>query len=174
MNKRLTEEVCQSLYKKYKTPEHVIGHCRAVGDTGFTIAEALDRHGYNFDAQLIKMAGYAHDVMRLHEDHGRAAYEVLKELGYVQEAEIVKNHMYYTFNDFKDLNETDIMCLADRLVKEDKYVGLDERVAYLIDKPGKTPERTKFLLGKKTETQEFIHKIEESIGQTIDSLFDKR
>ena len=30
MVKRITEEECEALFEKYHTPEHVIGHCKAV------------------------------------------------------------------------------------------------------------------------------------------------
>ena len=81
--------------------------------------------------------------------------------------------MTYDFHDFDKLDETDLVCLGDRLVKEDQYVGLNDRIDYIIHKAGNRPEVNKRILQKKAETQKFMKCIEESIGQTIDSLFTK-
>ena len=48
--------------------------------------------------------------------------------------------------------------------KEDEYVGIDERVDYLINKPGKTAERTKILIEKREETKIFIKALEIRMG----------
>ncbi len=169
--KRLSEEVCKELYAKYETPERVIKHCRAVGETGARIASALNKAGYNFDVSLVRVAGLIHDLMRISDNHGEAAADLLESLGYVQEAKAVRNHMRYKFNAPENITETDIFCLADRLVKEDEYVGIDERVDYLINKPGKTAERTKILIEKREETKIFIKALEIRMGVKIDSLF---
>ena len=171
MSKRLDEEKCRELFDRYGTPEHVRGHCRAVSDTGYRIALALNRAGMNIDADLVKYAGLVHDLMRVHENHGEEAAKVLRSFGYDDEADVVKNHMYYDFTKSGEPTETDIVCLADRLVCEDEYVGLDRRLDYLINKPGKTEERTRRLLAKKKDTEDFISRVEEMIGCTIDSLF---
>lgn len=147
--KRLSEETCKELYAKYETPERVIRHCKAVSETGAVIASALNKSGFNFDVSLVRAAGLIHDLMRKSENHGEAAADLLESLGYMQEANAVRNHMRYEFNVPENITETDIFCLADRLVKEDKYVGIDERVDYLIDKPGKTAERTEILTKKR-------------------------
>ena len=76
MNKRLDEEKCQRLFEEYGTPEHVRGHCRAVSDTGYRIALALNRAGMNLDAELVKYAGLIHDLMRVRENHGEEAAKV--------------------------------------------------------------------------------------------------
>ena len=105
------------------------------------------------------------------EEALKEAAKVLRSLGYNDEADVVENHMHYDFPKEGDPDETDIVCLADRLVCEDEYVGLDRRLDYLINKPGKTEERTRRLLEKKKDTEDFISRIEEKMGCTIDSLF---
>ena len=171
--KRLTEEKCYELYNEFDTPERVKRHCAAVSDAGVRIGEALNRSGMKLDIDLIKMSGLIHDVCRRQEDHGHVAARILESRGYTREADVVREHMYYDFNPIEKLNETDVMCLADRLVKEDQYVGLDERVDYLIKKRKQTEETKEMLLQKKAETEVYIKQLESIIGQSIDSLFGK-
>lgn len=168
---RISDELCDALYRKYNTPERVIRHCKAVSDTGVRIAIALNKSGMNLDVSLIKAAGLIHDLMRSSDNHGEAAADILEKLGYFQEAEAVKSHMRYEFNPPESINETDIFCLSDRLVKEDEYVGIDERVEYLIHKAGESEERTRILNEKKQETKIFIKALEIRLGETINALF---
>ena len=173
MVKRITEEECEALFQQYHTPEHVIGHCRAVSNTAVTIGKKLNEHGFALDIDLIKGAGLVHDLARVSDKHWEVGAEILESLGYEDEADIVRVHMTFDFHSFDQLNETDLVCLGDRLVKEDRYVGLNDRIDYIINKAGNAPEITSRILQKKAETQRLMKHIEESIGQTIDSLFMK-
>lgn len=173
MEKRISVEECNALYEKYHTPRHVIGHCRAVSDTAVAIGQKLNEHGHMLDIDLIRGAGLAHDVARVSDEHWEVGARILEQLGYRAEADIVRVHMTFDFHPFERLDETDLVCLGDRLVKEDKYVGLDSRIDYIIHKAGNVQERTARILEKKAETLELMKKIEDTIGQTIDSLFMK-
>ncbi len=170
-SKRLTEKECWELLRKHGTPGHVIRHCCAVSDAASRIAAQMIEHGVPLDLELIRMAGLIHDVARTSDHHEQVGADILEDLGYYDEAKIVRAHMRHRFNDISEVTETDLMCIGDRLVKEDRYVGLDERVEYLINKPGKSPERTARLLIGKEQTRKFMQGIEAIIGRTIDSLF---
>ena len=171
--KRLSDRECQELFEKYKTPARVIRHCRAVSRVAVTIAEALNQAGFHFDISLVHSAGLIHDVCRTHPDHAKDGAVILRQLGYLNEAEIVGAHMRHILRHLKDMDELDMVCLADRLVKEDQYVGLDERIDYLIHKKGENPERTHLLLEGKKQIREIMDEVEEALGRTIDSLFYK-
>lgn len=173
MRKRITKEECEELYEAHQTPARVIRHCKAVSETAVEIGKALNNHGYQLDIDLIRGAGLAHDIARAQDRHWDIGAEILNDLGYEDEAKIVAVHMTYDFHSFDQLNETDLVCLGDRLVKEDEYVGLDSRIDYIIHKPGETKERTEKILKKKAETKALMNKIEEKIGQTIDCLMMK-
>ena len=142
MKKRISEEEVKNLYLQYGTPEHVIGHCRAVSFVAVKLAEELNKHGYSFDLSLVRGAGLAHDVARTCDDHGGVCADELEALGYCDEAGIVRFHMYYDIvRHASQLTECDLVCLADKLVKEDKYVGLIPRMEYLIAKMPADPAR---------------------------------
>ena len=168
--RHLTEEECEALFRKYETPPHVIRHCRAVSRTAGKLADALNASGACFDAELVRSAGLIHDVMRLQEPHGPNAADMLESIGFPEEADIVRVHMIHLFPPLAEAKEVDLVCLADRLVKEDRYVGLDERVEYLIHKKGESPERTARLLEGKKMTRLFMDEIEKAIGQDLDIL----
>ena len=164
---------CERLLIKYGTPEHVKGHCRAVAGAACKIAEALNKHGYNLNVPLILAAGMLHDIARVEDRHWDVGAELMDKLGYHEEGKIIKVHMTYSpFSDISDVTETDMVCLGDRIVLEDEYVGLDKRMDYVINKAKNNghPEAEQIILEKKKETRGFIHQIEETIGCTLDEL----
>ncbi len=170
-------ERCEELLNEYNTPEHVRGHCRAVADTAYTIAEALNRHGRKLDLELIEAAGMLHDIARVEDRHWDAGADIAEKLGYLKVADIIRVHMSYSpFSTLEDITETDLVCLGDRLVKEDNYVGLDERIEYIINKAlnnGKK-DAVPFIMKKKEDTRRFMDEIENEIGISIDDLMKRR
>lgn len=165
------QEECMTLLKNYRTPEHVIRHCIKVTETAVSIAKALNNHGFSLDLDLIQGAGLIHDIARVEEKHWEIGADIAANLGYQQEAEIIRVHMHYSTNpNKKELTETDILCLADRMVKEDQYVGLEERMQYVLDKFKGNQEAIVRISERIKDNRLFIRRIEEIIGTTIDSL----
>ncbi len=171
--KHPTTEECLKLLEEYKTPDRVKGHCRAVADTACCIGRALNQHGHHFNLELINAAGLLHDIARVEDRHWDVGADFAEKIGYHEEANIIRVHMTYSpFNPLPEATETDLVCLADRLVKESKYVGVDERIQYIIDKAVNSghPEAKPRILEKKEELKMFIHDIEKEIGMTVDEL----
>ncbi|WP_269477357.1 HD domain-containing protein [Hominibacterium faecale] len=171
--KHPSRQDCLRLLEEYKTPEHVVKHCKAVADTAVKMGKALNEHGYHLDLELIEAAGLIHDIARVEDEHWEKGYELAKSLGYEQEADIIKVHMRYSpFSAVEHINETDLVCLGDRIVKEDAYVGLDKRMEYIIEKARKQghADAEKRILEKKKEAQALIEGIENTIGMTLDQL----
>lgn len=174
--KHPTKDECEKLLNEYKTPDHVKGHCREVARTAYLVAEALNENGFTLDLELILAAGLLHDIARVEDKHWEVGADIAKALGYEEESEIIRVHMTYSpFSDIDNVTETDMVCLGDRLVKEDEYVGLDVRMDYIINKVRKNgrPEAEPIILEKKKQTQKFIDEIENIIGISIDKLMAK-
>ncbi len=172
MTKRISREECEQLYRIHQTPKHVIGHCNAVAHVAVTIGQKLNQHGFDFDLALIEGAGLAHDVARVQEDHGTVGAEILRDLGYGDEADIVEVHMSRHVYTFDTLSEMDLVCIGDRLVIEDQYAGLDKRFEYIINKAkAHYPHRIWKIEENREKLRELLRQIEIAMGQTIDSLF---
>lgn len=172
MTKRITKAEIEKLYEEWKTPEHVRAHCRAVAEVASKLGRKLNERGYTLDIELIYGSGLIHDVARTIENHADAGAEILERLGYADEAAIVRVHMTYPkFNPVEEIDECDLVCLADRLVKEDKYVGLDERIEYILNKAPNNEEIKEHILQSKERTRKFIEDIEKVIEENMDELF---
>ncbi len=109
----------------------------------------------------------------MEDQHWEIGADIASRLGYYQEAEIIKIHMFYNCNpNREEINETDIICLADRMVKEDEYVGLENRMQYVLDKFKGNQEAVERISARIKDNQAMIGKIERIIGTSIDSLMN--
>ena len=173
-NKHPDRETCLDMLKEYNTPDHVVRHCVAVTGAALEIAEALMDKGLYFDMALIQAAGLLHDIARVEEKHWIAGADFARRNGYIEEAEIIRNHMTHTFDtNPEELKELDLICLADRLILEDAYVGVDARMEYLIKKIGADKKITEIIMAKKEITKALVKNIEALIGITINELLLK-
>lgn len=172
-NKHPSREECLLLLQDYKTPAHVVKHCKKVAETAVIMARALNAKGYHFDIPLIEATCLIHDIARVEAEHWNVGAEIANQHGYHQEAEIIKVHMSHNTDLSEELQETDIICLADRMVKEDEYVGMEKRMEYVLDRFKDNEEATAFLLEKIEENRKLINRIEEIIGTDIDSLMTR-
>lgn len=164
-------DTCLNMLQEYGTPGHVVRHCKAVTDTALRIAEALNKNGYNLNLELLQGAALLHDIARVEDDHGLIGSQIAEERGYVEAAKLIKCHMFYIIDPHKEkIDEQDILCLADRMVMEDNYVGLDIRMQYVLDKFKGDPAAADRIRSRLEENRIIKKRIEEIIGMDIDEL----
>ncbi len=166
-----TREVCLDLLKSHGTPDHVIRHCIAVSDTAVRIGKALAEKGVVLDLPLLEASSLLHDIARVEENHSVKGAMIAERHGYHQVAKLIKCHMFYAMDPNKEkITELDLLCLADRMVREDEYVGLDNRMQYVLDKLIAAGVNTERLLHRIEENRLVKEKIERIIGKPIDDL----
>lgn len=126
-----------------------------------------------FDLELTLAAGLLHDMARVEENHWDVAADFCIREGLPEEAKIIRVHMMYEFTaDAMHLTEADLVCIGDRIVLEDHYSGIDERMEYIIakaERQGNMAARP-IILKKKEETKVLLKQIEDRIGMTLDEL----
>ncbi|HWQ78995.1 MAG TPA: HD domain-containing protein [Anaerovoracaceae bacterium] len=170
-DKHPSREDCMALLAQYHTPDHVIKHCIKVTDTALKIGQALNDKGCSLDLGLIQGAGLIHDIARVEEKHWEIGAKIAEDLGYYAEAEIIRVHMFYNCDPDKvRITETDVLCLADRMVKEDEYVGLDNRMQFILDKFQGNPEAFAHISERIRDNKLMIGRIEKILGVPIGSV----
>lgn len=126
-HKGVSRELCGRWYDEVRLPEHVRAHCRAVGELAGWMAERLTEQGAFLDIELCRSGGALHDLCRLSADHERKAGAFLREKGYLALAAVVERHRGFETEPETVCEEGAIVCLADKLVREDRRVSLEER-----------------------------------------------
>ena len=119
----LTPELAQALLSAAAPGEKVEAHCRAVASEALRIADALP---VKLDRDLLESAALLHDVARGEKDHARLGAAWLRELGYPEAAALVERH-----HDLHSAepDEAAVLYLADKCVRENQRVPLEERFA---------------------------------------------
>lgn len=127
----------------------------------------------NLDLELVLAAGLLHDMARVEDRHWDVCADFIEKRGYDQEAKLIRPHMMYEFtNDACHITELDLLCLGDRLSLEDRFVGLDERMEYIIKKAernGNFNARPR-ILEKKEEARKLLTGIEEITRHTVEEM----
>lgn len=173
--KRLTKEQCIALLHEHHTPEHVIRHCMEVSKVAVSVGRSLKAKELPLDLGLIRSSGLLHDIARVYDEHWNVGADILLSMGYEEEAGIIRQHMTYTMTTrVTEIRELDLVCLGDRTVLEDKYVGLERRMEYVFEKVKNNPVAIEIITAKKAQTEELIVDIETHIGMTMDDLMKSR
>lgn len=168
-------EQCKLLLNEYETPAHVIAHCNEVCRVAVSLAKRLNQVGYHIDIPLLEASAKLHDIARIYDKHETVGASFLEEKGYKEVADIVVQHTKYTkFNKVSDISEIDLLCIGDRTVKEDSYVGVDDRLDYIREKAIRMG-RKNFVDGieqSRKELKNYIRDIEKIIGISLDDLME--
>lgn len=172
-NQYPSKEECMVLLENYDTPERVRRHCSRVAQVAEAVAVELNRCGLNLDIPLVIAAGYLHDIARIHSKHDRVGAEYLTSIGMENVAKVTWNHTFHNIEhrDFQ-INEEDVLCIADRVVLEDQYVGPEKRMEYITSKAVKKfGEEKRDDLDKASKSfVEYVQELENFMGKKIADL----
>ncbi len=161
-----------ALLEEFETPGMAKKHTIEVGRIAVLIGKAFNSAvaaEEQLNINLIEAAGITHDMVRHMEDHGEEAAKILEGLGHSEVAEIVKDHMKYKFEGIK-FEEVDIVCLADRLVLDDQFVGVERRMAYVLEKYKHIPEAEEKINKAIKSIKEYVDALENKIGKSLEEV----
>lgn len=121
-----TPAECEAILSTRPIAEPLRRHGRAVAAVARTIATRLSERGVRVDRQLVIAASLLHDIAKGEPGHAEVGASIVASLGYPAVAEIIRQHMAMSF-DGTTPNEAAIVFLADKLVRMDRRVPLEER-----------------------------------------------
>lgn len=133
-HKGVSVKVCERLYEEALLPAPVRRHCLAVGNLAGWMAERLVEKGACLDVELCRSGGFLHDICRLSPDHERAGGRLLKEMGFEALARIVEGHRGFGAEPESVCEEGVLVCLADKMILEERRVSLRERYGRALGK----------------------------------------
>ena len=167
-----TREECLQMLNDYGTPPHVIRHCYAVTNVALAVAKALNAKGLNLNLDLIMASGMLHDIARVEPNHQEAGANYIESLGMPEVADVVKVHM--THQDFRraeDSVEADLICVGDRTVVEDTFVGVEKRLDYILNKYSDLPPEVAVRIRSHWDhNRKYVKDIERFLGMPIEEV----
>ena len=178
-SKSVARNKYQSILEILKVPEHVKRHCLAVGDAASNIASALNSTGkYSLDVDVIHAAGYLHDMARAHRDHDIVGAEMMRGPSFERfglnenfrktVADVIEGHMKLDFPlHASEIDEKVVVSLADRIVRQDRYVGYEARMEDLLKRYLGNTEVEARVHRNMEKAMRLIGEIEALTGKTI-------
>ncbi len=122
-----TSEQCIQVLSDYHVPVRVQQHCRLVARVAVFLAQLLNSKGYGLDVPVIEAAALLHDIARTERDHAVVGADILLYKGFVEIADIVRQHMKPDPEEQGRISEVTVIYLADKYVGDDGIVALEQR-----------------------------------------------
>lgn len=159
----LNDTVCFALLKAAGADEDLIAHCKTVAALADELGAALAEKGIKLDAPRIRHAALLHDLARAEREHAALGAVWLKELGYPEIAEIVRQHHD---PDSTEINEAAVVYIADKAVRGSERVPIAERFDRSLLKCG-TPEALAAHERRRHTAETVQNEINRLCGRTI-------
>ncbi len=140
-------EECLGLWARYEMLPNIMVHSLIVTEAARYVAAALVRSGRVLDLPLIEAGALLHDIAKTEClgrrcDHAQRGFEILAELGFPGVAGIVADHIdpAEVMKNKGLISPSIVVNYADKRVLHDHVTGLENRIADLVCRYGKTPE----------------------------------
>ena len=137
-----TREECFRLISQYGMLDHIIHHSIEVAKVALFLSTELNKKGQRIDLFLVEAASLLHDLtktecLQTREDHAQTGSKLLKEMGYERVSEVVAGHIQVSKEmDPSVVSEEEVVNYADKRVRHDRIVSLEERFNDLKDRYG--------------------------------------
>lgn len=144
------EKACLDLWDKYAMLPNIRAHSRAVADVCDTLAAKANAAGFCVNGPELRAAALLHDIAKTYTVHYRGAHDQLgaaitrEETGNFRIAQAVLYHVLWPWTDGPLALHNDpfrlplLVSYADKRVRHDKLVTLQERFDDLIERYGHT------------------------------------
>lgn len=164
-----TAAECRAIWLRFDVPEEVTAHCRMVAELARILAVQLNRVGMNLNLELTTSGGLLHDFAKGQPRHADTGARMLREMGYARVAEIVENHTDLG-ESVQFLSEAGLVHLADKYVRRDKLVSMDERFGEALERHPWMSEKITERLNKARSIGEQVKK---ALGISVEYLIER-
>lgn len=151
-------------------PVPVTAHCRAVAHVADLIAQRLWERGLRLDRDIVHNAALLHDIAKGQPHHEERGGEMLQELGLTRLAEPVRLHRDVGPVNASQVEESAIVCLADKLVSGTELVPLWERFARKLDLYRHDTAACQAINNRLQHALQLQHAVEQCMGLKMQAL----
>jgi uncharacterized protein len=140
------EADCLALMNQFEMPPHVIAHSRTVCGVAMYLTRALNANGAALNPELVRAAALLHDITKRFSfnqrlDHALTGAKLLRKIGYAEIASVVRQHVRLSKSRPPGrISEAEVVNYADKRVVEDQVTSLTDRINYIKERYGRTPE----------------------------------
>ncbi len=160
-----TREECLKLISRFGMLSNIVEHSFVVARVALYLSRALNEKGQQIDVDLVEAASLLHDITKTEslttrQDHAHTGSQVLMEMGYGKVAKIVAQHVRMLEEGNPSMvSEVEVVYYADKRVRHNQIVSLEERFRDLKDRYGKEEKTITQLEKLKKATSDVEKKI---------------
>jgi molybdenum cofactor cytidylyltransferase len=162
-----SERRCREVLRNADVNPDRLRHSEAVAAVASSLAAALNERGLLLCVSLIAAAALLHDVARGEPDHSEAGAALLESLGYARVARIVRRHVELGGALVDDVDEMQVVYLADKLVQGDRLVGVDARFARRFERWAGDPVALQRVRRRLEEARLVQARVEATLGHPL-------
>ena len=151
-------------------PERGLAHGRAVARVAVRLGEALNERGQALDLEVLHNAALVHDIAKGQNRHERRGGEMLAALGLTGLAGIVASPRVVPPPASGLLTETELVCLADKLVRGPLRVDVRARFQEKLDLYRDDPEACVAIRDRMAKALGLQAMVEELTGTDMEAL----
>lgn len=153
-------------------PERGLAHGQAVARVALRLGEELNRHGGRLDPELIHNAALLHDIGKGQPAHEARGGEMLAGLGLSGLAPIVASHRDVPPPASDVLTEKEVVCLADKLVRCDRRIAVEERFGEKLALYSLDAHACRAIRGRMNNALALRDMVERCCGRGIEEILD--
>jgi HD superfamily phosphohydrolase YqeK len=127
-----TRAECEAILADRRVETSIVLHSRVVARVAERITNALVRSGMTLNAELVLAGAMLHDLAKGEPDHAAVGAGILHLMDFPQVAAIVSVHTDLDFSG--DIDERAIVYLADKLVRGEEIVTVDQRFQTALER----------------------------------------
>lgn len=155
------------------TPEPVQAHCLAVAEVAQTLGRAVADAGGHLDLPLLAAAARLHDICRGEPDHAETGADLLRRQGFSAVADLVVRHMDLESREGRPVNEAEVLFLADKLLKGDRRVTLEDRFEATLARFRDNPEARSAALRRLDRAMAVKRRVESAVGRSLEDVLGR-
>lgn len=152
--------------------ENTAAHCRQVARLAAYLGKTLAACNVPLDVECITAGALLHDIAKGRKDHAAAGALMLREMGYSGIADIVSAHVDIEIPEASPLTESEVVHLADKLVRGDALVPFSVRFEYKLAKYGHDPSVRTAILKRMTDAETIVKRMEQAVGKSFQAIMD--
>jgi CTP:molybdopterin cytidylyltransferase MocA len=157
---------CEAILADLQRNPNIIAHVRTVAAVANTLAANLLDANVPLNVDLILAGSLLHDLAKGKSDHAVAGALLLERLGFPEVGPVVACHSDLNFFS-GELDERAIVFLADKLVRGNSVVTIDERFQRSFQRLASDPEGLAAAKGRYDTAMSIISAIEERAGKSM-------
>jgi putative nucleotidyltransferase with HDIG domain len=164
-----TRAECEAILTMQSVEPSQARHTRRVAEVAERITQALTHSGLSLNLDLVRAGALLHDLAKGRPDHANVGAEILRSMDFPRVAAIVSAHTDLDFSGGR-LDESAIVYLADKLIRGENVVTLDQRFGPALTRFINNPHALHAAQSRMATAQAVALAVETQLGAPLASV----